>query len=150
MLQIESNNGFSKFGCYLLAGLCGLCGLLMLRQHNFHQQPGQGWLYLLLIVLVGVVPPLVCASALKRYRLSIDHEMLLLELLPATVLAQQPMQTLQRWEVSKPGRGYSVGEILTLGFRQGDPVRIYSAEYGDFSQLVSFLQSHYPAKKSRA
>lgn len=150
VLHIESNNGFSKFGCYLLAGLFGFCGLLMLRQHDFQQQPAQGWLYLLFIVLIGVVPPLAYASSLKRYRLRIDHETLLLEQLPATVLAQQPMHTLLRWSATRNQGRYGVGETLYLRFRQGDAVRINSLEYEDFTKVVTFLQARYPRKQQRA
>lgn len=145
MLQIESNNGFSRFGCYLLAGLAGFGGLLMLRQHDFQQQPGQGWLYLLLIVLIGMVPPLAYASSLKRYRLSLDHETLLLERLPGTVLARQPMPSLLRWGVTRPQGRPGLGEILYLRFRQGDAVHIHSVEYDDLGKAVQWLWARYPA-----
>ncbi|RAK68157.1 hypothetical protein [Hymenobacter edaphi] len=147
MLQIESNTSVSKGGCYVVASIFGLLALSMLRQHDFHQQPAQGWQYLLLIVLCGVVPPLAYASTLKRYRLTIDDDELLLEQVAGPVLVLQPMRTLLRWRVFRTQGRYSVGETLYLRFRQGDAVHINSMEYARFEEIVALLRARYAGKQ---
>lgn len=149
MVEAESNNGFVKGSCYLLTQLMVGPAIMMLWTHDFRQQPAQGWGYLLLIILIGVVPPLWYASTLRRYRLTLTSQELLLEQLPATVLTRRPMPSLLRWGVYRPQGRYSAGEVLYLRFRQGDTVRINAVEYEDFQQLVNFLQNQFRRQREK-
>ncbi|WP_400193177.1 hypothetical protein [Hymenobacter sp. B81] len=148
MVQIESTNGFSKGGCYLLAAMCWLLGLLAVRNTDLQQQPATGWGILLVLVLGGIVPLLWYAASLKRFRLTLTREVCRLEQLPDILVAEQPMAHLLRWSVRQPTRRpYNSLKVLSLHFRLGDPVCIDSLEYPNMQRLEEFLQRHYPQKQ---
>ncbi|WP_187314309.1 hypothetical protein [Hymenobacter sp. BT190] len=146
-IQLESDNTITKLSCYLCMAVSLIICFFILVNAEAGQKNSQTWGWILLVLLVGVVPPWYYVSALKRYRVTVTSQEFLLEQLPAKVLSRQSMNTLLGWwVVTIPGEG-SMGRGLHFDFKYGDRVYLQSLEYRGFDKLVEYMQAHFLQKR---
>lgn len=147
MIQIESNNTFTKLGCYVLIGMSVLLCCIILSSIEPGKPAGEAWQGVVLVVLIGIVPINWYLTTLKRYRVTVTEQDFTFEQLPDKILACQPMNTLVRWWITQHPRQSSTGRSLHLDFKYSSRVVLLGIEYSHFNKLLDHLTVHYKSKQ---